>query len=102
MAKGYWIANMDLTDAGRYGDYQRFVRPFLAEQGGRFLVRGGQQDIVEGQLRERTVIVEFESYERALEVYRSDTYQQGMRSRLESATTDLVIVEGHDEPDTGR
>lgn len=97
MAKGYWIANIEVHDAGRYGDYQRFVRPFLAAHGARFVVRGGRQDIVEGTAHGRTVIVEFESYEKALAAYHSHDYQEGLKHRLESATTDLIVVEGFEE-----
>jgi uncharacterized protein (DUF1330 family) len=104
MPKGYWIANMDVHDPVRYGAYQRFVRPFLAANGGRFIVRGGTQDIVEGTAHARTVVVEFESYETALAVYRSDEYRKGMEHRLDAATTDLIVVEGFDDeppPGTG-
>ena len=96
MAKGYWIANMEVPDPVRYGAYQRFVRPFLAANG-RFIVRGGTQDIVEGTAHSRTVVVEFESHEKALAVYRSHEYQEGMKHRLDAAATDLIIVEGFEE-----
>jgi uncharacterized protein (DUF1330 family) len=94
MAKGYWIVNLDVADAEQYAKYQAFVRPFLAENGGTFIVRGGRYEAVEGTSRSRQVVVEFESYETALAVYRSDAYQTGMQNRLGASTANFVIAEG--------
>jgi uncharacterized protein (DUF1330 family) len=94
MAKGYWVVGIDVEDPERYAIYQQFVRPFLAASGGRFVVRGGQQDVVEGNGRRRTVVVEFPSYAAATEVYHSEAYQTGMQDRLAASVADFVIVEG--------
>ena len=94
MAKGYWVVGVDVEDPEHYGIYQQFVRPFLAASGGRFVVRGGQQDVVEGNARKRTVVVEFPSYAEAVKVYHSEAYQTGMQYRLASSVADFVIVEG--------
>jgi uncharacterized protein (DUF1330 family) len=93
-AKGYWVVGIDVEDADRYAIYQRFVRPFLAENGGTFVVRGGQRAVVEGKARRRTVVIEFPSYDEATRVYQSETYQTGMRARLGASIADFVIVEG--------
>jgi uncharacterized protein (DUF1330 family) len=97
MAKGYWIVTMDVHDAGRYAAYQAFVGAFLAANGGSFVVRGGRFETVEGTSRSRQVVVEFESYDRALAVYRSAEYQAGMQDRLGGAIADFVIAEGGDD-----
>jgi len=94
MAKGYWVVGIDVEDPERYAVYQTFVRPFLAESGGRFVVRGGQQEVVEGSFRKRTVVIEFPSYAEAQLIYRSEAYQTGMKARLEASISDFVIVEG--------
>lgn len=96
MAKGYWIVDLEVTDPEAYKAYQAFVRPFLAENGGRFLVRGGQQTLAEGDALPRSVIIEFDSYEQALATYRSPAYQQGMQLRLNASRANFVIVEGFD------
>ena len=44
MAKGYWVVNLEVTDTETYKQYQAFVRPFLAANDGRFLIRGGQEE----------------------------------------------------------
>lgn len=97
MTKGYWVVRMDVEDAARYATYQQFVRPFLAANGGRMVVRGGAQDVVEGAFRSRVVVVEFPSYADAVRVYHSDEYQRGMQDRLASSVADFVIVEGAEE-----
>jgi uncharacterized protein (DUF1330 family) len=95
-AKGYWVVNLDVADPEQYAKYQAFVRPFLAEIGGTFLVRGGQHEVMEGTSRSRQVVVEFESYRQALAAYRSDVYQSGMRDRLGASVANFVIVEGRE------
>ena len=97
-AKGYWIAHLDVADKDGYGAYQDFVRPFLARNGGRFVIRGGTQSVVEGTIRSRTVVVEFPSLADAERVYHSAEYQDGMKLRTERVVSvaDLAIVEGFD------
>lgn len=96
MPKGYWIVNVDVTDVDTYAEYQAFVRPFLAENGGRFIVRGGQCEVVEGESKARQIVIEFESYELARRLYHGDGYQRGMQPRLRAATANFVIAEGFD------
>ena len=76
--------------------YQAFVRPFLAANGGRFLVRGGQMELVEGVMSPRVVVIEFPGYEDALRVYRSAEYQEGMKLRLGNSVANIAVVEGFD------
>ena len=96
MAKGYWVVNLEVTDPEAYKQYQAFVRPFLAANDGRFLVRGGQQSVVEGKVNSRSVVIEFPNYDQAVSVYRSPEYQQGMKLRLGASTANFAIVEGFD------
>lgn len=96
MPKGYWVANLEVTDVEAYKAYQIFVRAFVADNGGRFLIRGGLQTVVEGQVKPRTVVIEFPSYEHALRVYRSGEYQQGMQLRMNASSANFTVVEGFD------
>lgn len=98
MAKGYWVVSLEITDPEAYRAYQAFVRPFLAANEGRFLIRGGQQDVVEGSVKSRVVVIEFPSYEQATRVYRSEAYQTGLKLRLGASMADFAIVEGFDGP----
>jgi uncharacterized protein (DUF1330 family) len=101
MTKGYWIAHGRVSDPEGYDAYRRANAAPLSAHGGRFVVRGGTQEVVEGEARPRTVIIEFPSYEAALACYRSDAYQEAMRLRQGISETDLVIVEGYDGPQPG-
>ena len=94
MAKGYWVVRVDVIDPEQYKTYQAFVGPFLETHGGRFLVRGGRHAVPEGSARQRTVVVEFPSYEAALKAYDSSEYQGGIALRRDAGMLDFVIVEG--------
>ncbi|MGI9387760.1 MAG: DUF1330 domain-containing protein [Methyloligellaceae bacterium] len=96
MAKGYWVVHITVKDPERYKDYIAADEAAFAKFDARFHVRGGENQIPEGQSRERHVVIEFESYEKALECYNSSEYQAAAKIRQESADTDLVIVEGVD------
>ena len=98
MAKGYWIAHVDVHDPKIYDNYRSAVAAPLKEFGGRFLVRGGQQEEQEGQTRARTVVIEFPSYQAALDCYKGAGYQAAKSIRHPVATGDFVVVEGCDGP----
>ena len=66
--------------------------------GGRFVVRGGKFECVEGGSRSRNVVIEFPDYESAVACYRSPEYQANIKVRQPHAIADLVIVEGYDGP----
>ena len=94
MAKGYWVVRIDVIDPEQCKKYQAFVGPFLDAHDGRFLVRGGRHAVPEGMARQRTVVVEFPSYEAALTAYDSSEYQGGIALRRDAGMVDFVIVEG--------
>jgi uncharacterized protein (DUF1330 family) len=97
MAKGYWIAAITVNDPEAFKAYQAFVRPFLARNDGRFVVRGGKQVVVEGSVRPRSIVIEFPSFADAERVYRSAEYQEGMKLRGSGvAAADIAVVEGFD------
>ncbi|MCC6777247.1 MAG: DUF1330 domain-containing protein [Hyphomicrobiales bacterium] len=94
--KGYWIAHADVKDAEAYKTYGAAVGAPLGKYGGRFLVRGGACEVVEGQVRSRTVVVEFPSYDAARACYHSPDYQTVAALRKGKADFDLFIIEGSD------
>ncbi|MEY8840169.1 DUF1330 domain-containing protein, partial [Cribrihabitans sp. XS_ASV171] len=63
MAKGYWVAHVDVDDMETYKRYIAANAAPFAEYGARFLVRGGEREVREGHARARTVVIEFPSYE---------------------------------------
>jgi uncharacterized protein (DUF1330 family) len=96
MAKGYWVAHVDVDDPTVYEAYKAANAAPFAEYGARFLVRGGPRETKEGVARARTVVIEFPSYAAALACYNSPGYQAAKSLRDPVSTGDLVIVEGYD------
>jgi len=98
--KGYWIGHVDVTDPEGYKAYMAADMAPLGKFGGRFLVRGGGREVVEGKVRARTVVLEFPSFAAALACYRSDDYQAAAALRNGKAEFDLFVIEGYDGPQT--
>jgi uncharacterized protein (DUF1330 family) len=98
MAKGYWIAHVDVSDPEGYKAYQAANAAAFAKYGARFIVRGGQFEVPEGTSRSRNVVLEFKDYETALACYHSAEYQKALALRLPHAVADLIVIEGYDEP----
>lgn len=96
MAKGYWIGHVDVNDPEVYERYREANAVPFAEYGARFLVRGGKQEVREGTMRKRTVVIEFDSYDKAVACYESAGYQAAKEIRDAVSTGDLAIVEGYD------
>ena len=96
MAKGYWVAMVDVGDAEAYKAYVRENANAFRKHGGRFLVRGGRAETVEGHMRSRLVVVEFKDYATALECYRSPEYAKAILLRKDVSIGDFTVVEGYD------
>ncbi|MCF1447211.1 DUF1330 domain-containing protein [Agrobacterium vitis] len=95
MAKGYWIARVDVRDSERYKDYVSTAKPAFERFGAVFLARGGKTDAVEGQSRARNVVIEFPSFQAAYDCYHSPEYQAAVKIRQEVADGEIVLVEGN-------
>jgi uncharacterized protein (DUF1330 family) len=98
MPKGYWVARVDITDQERYKAYIAANAAPIRRHGGRFLVRAGRFENPEGTSRSRNVVIEFPSYQDALDCWSSPDYQEAVRLRQPVSTIDLVIVEGYEGP----
>ncbi|WP_295466819.1 DUF1330 domain-containing protein [uncultured Pseudomonas sp.] len=93
--KGYWIAQVDVTDPDAYRGYTDRAPAAFARYGGRFLARGGRAEQLEGDgWATRRVVIEFDSYEQALACYRSAEYQEACGHRQSAARAEIFIVEG--------
>ena len=101
MAKGYWIARVDVTDAEQYKAYVAANAKPFAMFGAKFLVRAGRFENPEGGARSRNVVIEFPSYQAALDCWHSPQYQAAIKLRAAASVIDLVIVEGYDGPQPG-
>lgn len=97
MPKGYWIAHVEIADAGPYPLYVEGARPAFERFGGRFLARGGAHTEMEGAMgRSRHVLIEFPSYQAALDCWNSEAYQAARAHRTPVSEATIVIVEGLD------
>jgi uncharacterized protein (DUF1330 family) len=95
MPPAYVIANVVVNDPVRYEDYRRLVLPAIEKFGGRFIVRGGAVEPLEGDWRPgRLVIVEFPGVEQARAWWHSPEYAEAKAIRQASSTGTLLIVEG--------
>jgi uncharacterized protein (DUF1330 family) len=98
MAKGYWIARVDVDNEEGYKPYAAANPDIFRKYGGRFVVRAGRFECVEGTSRSRNVVIEFPSYEAALACYRSPEYQRNIAVRQPHSVADIVVIEGYDGP----
>lgn len=95
MPKGYWIANNIVHDAEAYERYKTANAAPFAKYGARFLIRGGRQEAKEGTVFPRTVVIEFPSYQAALDCYNSPEYAAAKALRTPVSEGRLIIVEGY-------
>ena len=98
MAKGYWIVRVDISDPEQYKAYIAANAAPLRKYGARFLVRGAPFENPEGSSRMRNAVIEFPSYQAALDCWKSAEYQEAMKLRLPVSTADLIIIEGYEGP----
>jgi uncharacterized protein (DUF1330 family) len=96
MAKGYWIARVDVRDAERYKDYVSTAKAAFERYNAKFLARGGAVIELEGKARGRNVVIEFASVEIARECYDSPEYQAAKAIRQQCADAEMIIVAGAD------
>jgi uncharacterized protein (DUF1330 family) len=92
--KGYVVSEIDVTDREVYAEYVSQVPATVEKYGGRFLVRGGKAEALEGAAPRRVVVLEFPSYEQAAQWYRSPEYTRLAALRRTASTGRIVLVEG--------
>jgi uncharacterized protein (DUF1330 family) len=91
----YIVVEVEVTDAERYAEYRTMVPASLAIYGGRFLVRGGAVETLEGDWQpSRFVILEFDSVEQAKRWWDSDEYREARDLRQAASMTKMIVVEG--------
>jgi uncharacterized protein (DUF1330 family) len=98
MTKGYWIVRVDVADQEKYKDYVAANAGPFKKYGARFLVRSGRFENAEGSSRARNVVIEFPSYQSALDCWNSPEYQNAVKIRQPVSTMDLIVIEGYDGP----
>lgn len=94
MPKGYIIGHITVKDPVAYREYIERDTPILHKLGGRFIVRGGQSQVVEGTVHDRHVVIEFPTYAEALAAYNDPEYQEVAAIRHATADSTILVVEG--------
>ena len=91
----YIIATIEVTDPEKFEVYRGQVPATIEKHGGKYLVRGGEVSVVEGdQPERRTVVLEFDSLEKAKGWYYSDDYAGPKELRIASTISNVMIVDG--------
>jgi uncharacterized protein (DUF1330 family) len=91
----YVIGEIEVTDPATYEDYRKQVLATVEKHGGRFIVRGGKVEALEGDWSpKRLVVLEFPSMQKLLGWYRSAEYAPLIKLRQKASRGRLVAVEG--------
>lgn len=101
MAKGYWVARVDVSNPDGYQRYVAANAAAFREYGARFIVRGGRFEAPEGTARSRNVVLEFKDYDTAVACYHSAAYAAAKKLREGHSEADVLIIEGYDGPQPG-
>jgi uncharacterized protein (DUF1330 family) len=90
----YIIGEVEVTDPKAYDQYKPIAETTVRRYGGRFLVRGGTTEALEGAAPKRIVVLEFPDAATARAWYRSEEYAPGLKLRLAAASSRLFLAEG--------
>jgi uncharacterized protein (DUF1330 family) len=96
MPKGYWIPHLDVSDPQGFQAYRDMADAAHKRFGSKLLARGGRREVVEGKMRSRNVLREFNSYDEAQAFYRGPDYSRAHPLREPHSVCDFLIVEGYD------
>ena len=91
----YIVVQVKVQDPVKYEEYKKQVPATIEAYGGRFLVRGGEPEVLEGDWNpERFVILEFDSVERAKEWWSSEEYRRPKELRQQASKANLIVAAG--------
>jgi uncharacterized protein (DUF1330 family) len=92
----YVIAQVNVTDGDKFKEYTKETPATIARHGGRYLARGGETVVLEGEMNaERVVLIEFPSLQKAREWYDSEEYRRIKPLRAGAATASIIAVDGY-------
>ena len=95
MAKGYWIVfYRSVSDPAALAEYAKLAGPVIQAGGGRFLARGTPAKTFEAGLNQRSIVIEFDSVEKATTAYESPEYQAALKVLEGAVERDVRILEG--------
>ena len=91
----YVIVEIDIVDPVGYEEYKKQAGATVAKYGGKYIVRGGKAEVLEGDWNpKRIVVLEFESMQKAKEWLHCEEYREPRKMRHRTAKTNMILVEG--------
>lgn len=92
----YIIVEVEIKNPADYEQYKRLTPGTLSHFGGKFIVRGAEAEVLEGDWSpQRVVVLEFPSVEKAKEWWHSEEYAKAKHIRQQSAKTKMIVIEGY-------
>ena len=91
----YLIVDLEITDPAGYEEYKRLAGATVKKYGGKYIVRGGKTEVLEGNWNpKRLVVIEFDSMARAKQWLNCEEYREPRKMRHATAKTNMVVVDG--------
>lgn len=91
----YVIVEIDIFDPAGYEEYKKLAGATVENYGGKYIVRGGKTEVMEGDWNpKRIVVLQFESAQRARDWLNSEQYREPRKMRHRTARTKMILVEG--------
>jgi uncharacterized protein (DUF1330 family) len=91
----YLVVDIEITNPAQFDEYRKLAPAAIAKYGGRYIIRGGAYEVIEGNWKpQRVTVVEFESVEKAKAFYNSPEYQTAIKARKGAANMKMLLVEG--------
>ena len=91
----YLVVDIEVSNPAQFEEYKKLAPAAIAKYGGRYLIRGGAYEAIEGEWQpQRLTVVEFESMEKAKAFYRSPEYQEAIEARKGAANMKMLLVQG--------
>ena len=95
----YVIVEIDIQDPVGYEEYKKQAGATVLKYGGKYIVRGGKAEVLEGDWQpKRIVILEFASTDQAKKWLNCEEYREPRKLRHKTAKTNMIVVEGLDQP----
>jgi uncharacterized protein (DUF1330 family) len=96
--KGYLVGNVTVTNGEGYTPYREAVPAIIKKFGGRYLARGGFEQVEGSPHCDRLVIIEFPGLEAARAFYNSQDYRAIINGRTDNARSSIMLAEGYENP----
>ena len=91
----YLVVDIDVSNPAQFEEYKKLAPSAIAKYGGRYIIRGGAYEVLEGAWEpQRVTVVEFDSMEKGRAFYNSPEYQAAIKARKGAANMKMLLVQG--------